>query len=581
MKRFDNSALPLVVILAIAVAVCVLGVLQYRWTGEISASEQQRLTTVLKKDSRQFEQQFAYDFERLGESFEIDPIEPASTIDGQVLARYLDWKRSTTRPDFLAGVYLWRWEPSRVPSLESLNPSVPQFRASNWPDALEQLGPDLEKQFHQLPRSMAGHDAFYYPWKFYGDTDAFVRPLFRLKTPARNSDMEVEPIGFFIVAVDGRYLNAHYFPELTEDLAASGFRTAIRTARPPYKAIYLSATDFPISISSPDERLNLFDSVVREARRRGRPVVDFIDADQQWQFVAQHSSGSLQGAVALWQGRNLAISLTLLLILLSCMGVVISTARRAERLGRFQLQFVAGVSHELCTPLTVINSTVENVADGIIEDPTKVREYAAILRDQSGKLSRLLDQVLLLASGRLGESSSELQSVDVAAVVAQTIAGSENVLREKQFTVQSEISRELSSIFADPVLLSECVENLISNAIKYAGATRWISIRVGEISTHLQHEIRVTVEDRGIGIGPDDLASIFEPFYRVQAIRDRQTRGAGLGLYLVKRMVEAMGGRISASSELGRGSCFVLHLPVKRLPKEQMAPILSSASAPK
>jgi len=582
MKRLNSAILPLTVILAIALAICVLGILQYRWTNEIAVSEQQRLAAVLKKDVREFNRRFAYDFERLGEAFELDPAEPASTIDGRMLARYVEWKQSTTEPDVLAGIYLWRKDAAPpAPDLESLDRTHLQFQTSNWASELEQLPPDLQKQFARLPSSMAGREALYYPWKFYGDGDALVRPLFRLVSPARDSDMEVEPIGLLIVEIDEHYLDTHYFPELVEDLSSSGFKTVIRSARPPYRTIYLSGVSFPISSSPPDAQLDLFDSVVQEAQRRGHPAVDFVGDGQQWQLVVRHSSGSLEAAVTEWRRTNLAISLGLLLILLICLGLVFSTARRAERLGKFQLQFVAGVSHELSTPLTVINSALENVADGIAGDPAKAREYALILRDQSSRLSRLLDQVLLLASGKLGQSSLDLQPVEIASVVALTIAASEQVLREKQFAVEKEIAADVPSVVADPVLVSECVENLINNAVKYAGPNRWIAVRVRHARTHSLDEIQVAIEDRGIGIASPELGSIFEPFHRVQAVRDGPTRGAGLGLYLVKRMVENMGGQVSVSSELGRGSSFVLHFPVKRSGKEMAAPVNTSASPAK
>jgi two-component system phosphate regulon sensor histidine kinase PhoR len=106
------------------------------------------------------------------------------------------------------------------------------------------------------------------------------------------------------------------------------------------------------------------------------------------------------------------------------------------------------------------------------------------------------------------------------------------------------------------------VENLFSNAVKYAGANRWAAVRARVVETLPQSEVQISVEDKGIGIAASDLSKICEPFYRVQAIRDGQIRGVGLGLYLVKHMMEGMGGRMSVSSELGRGSVFTLHFPV-------------------
>ncbi len=580
MKRLNNTALQLIVIVAIAVVVCVLGILQYRWTGEISAGEQDRLSRVVTKDARNFDEHVAYDFERLAESFEIDPIDPASTVESYVTRKYREWNETTSRPDLLAGIYIWRKTADQVPYFESLDRTSVQFQKSDSSNKIEVLQPKLEKDWGKLPIFMAGRQAVYYHWKFYGDSFALVRPVFRVVSPARDSDMGVEAMGFLVVQIDGMFLKEHYFPDLTEqDFADSGFNVAVRSAAPPFRTIYSSDPSFSISTSSPDARRNLFDSIAEQARRRGRPLVDFADASRQWQLVAQHPSGSLEAAVVNWRQRNLAIGLALLTLLLCCAGLIVSVARRAERLGNLQMQFVAGVSHELCTPLTVINSTVENLADGIVDDPVQVQEYAAILRGQGDRLSRLLEQVLLLASGKLGEPASKLRPVDLASIVSQAIVTSEKMLRNEGFTLKKEIALNLPPVKADPVLLGECIANLLSNAMKYGGSNRWIALRIREVKSHALHEVQVAVEDKGIGIAAGDLQSIFEPFYRVQAVRDGQVRGVGLGLYLVKRMIESMGGRISVTSEVGKGSSFVLHFSLRRLVNNQLAPSISSPSA--
>ncbi len=118
------------------------------------------------------------------------------------------------------------------------------------------------------------------------------------------------------------------------------------------------------------------------------------------------------------------------------------------------------------------------------------------------------------------------------------------------------------SSMADASAVITCIENLMSNAIKYGSSKQWVAIRARTDSSNSHQEVRISVEDHGIGIPETDIPHIFEPFYRVQAVRDHQIRGVGLGLHLVKRMMEDMGGRVSVSSELGRGTEVVLHFPV-------------------
>ena len=136
------------------------------------------------------------------------------------------------------------------------------------------------------------------------------------------------------------------------------------------------------------------------------------------------------------------------------------------------------------------------------------------------------------------------------------------MLRDAGFVVEKAIAEDLPPVVADPEAVNTCMENLISNAIKYAGEKQWLGVRARTVNGNSHAEVQVSVEDRGIGIPADDLPHIFEPFYRVQAVRDGQIRGVGLGLHLVRRMMEGMGGRVTASSEVGRGTCFVLYFPV-------------------
>ncbi len=560
--------LELVAIAAMAAVVVVLGTLQYRWINEIGVAEQERLQSALAAGVRNFNQQFAYDFERLGESFEIDPEAPASTVRTRLVRLYVNWTETTSRPELVAGVYLWIGDNGGAPHLESLDRGPNQLERTAWPSSLETLRPYLEKTASQLPPSMSGHDATYYPWTFYGDVPALIRPLFKMASEEADADMTVRPIGFLIVQIDSGFLKDRYFPDLVDHFfGASGFRVAIRNAGLPAQAFYVYDSTSPISISSPDAELNLFDSVEKEARRRGHAIVEPDNESRQWQLVAQYPSGSLQATVARWRFHNLAISIGLLVILAGTAALVFSAARKAEKLAKFQMEFVAGVSHELCTPLAAVNSAVENLADGVLDHPAQMREYASIIRDHGGRLERLMDEILQLASGKFDQTDAELQPVEVAAIITQGIAASEPALRAAGFTVETEVDADLLPLMADPASVRGCLENLVGNAMKYGGTARWIAVRARMVQARGQGEVQISVEDKGIGIAPRDLPNIFEPFYRAQSARSGQARGVGLGLYLVKRMMEGMGGRVSVTSQVGRGSCFTLHFPALGSPE--------------
>jgi len=133
------------------------------------------------------------------------------------------------------------------------------------------------------------------------------------------------------------------------------------------------------------------------------------------------------------------------------------------------------------------------------------------------------------------------------------------------FTLEEHVEAGLPFAMGDLRALSHCLQNLIANAVKYSGKSKWISVSASAhyLASHSE-EIWITVRDRGIGVSESDLPHIFEPFYRSAKSVDAQIHGAGLGLAVAKRIAEAMGGRLSLTSELGVGSAFTLHLKVAK-----------------
>jgi signal transduction histidine kinase len=566
MKWTKKPVFELSALLAMAAIVLVLGVLQFRWATEISRTEQERLTDELATSVRTFDQEFSYDFERLCESFELDFEAGSSTLESRAAHQYSKWASTAPRSGLIAGVHIWKLDEAHYASLESMDLEKQQFGEAAWPARLDPLHQYLKEQIPDLYYYEDARDAMYFPWRFYGTTPALIRPIYEISFSEKESDMDIEPVGFLVVELNAEILSGQYLPELVNrHFGMAGERTfgvAVRSGQPPYIALVPPSPSFPIATKSPDAALNLIDSASEEAKRRGHPTIEASDATQQWQLVVQHPAGSLVEAVASWRRRNLAISFGLLAVLSAGMILIFLLARRSRQLARLQVEFVAGVSHELCTPLAIINSAAENLADGVVEGPSQMAEYGGLIRDQGRRLERMIDEVLAFSSGQTGRATVELRQVEIANLIARSLSDSEPMLRDAGFAVEKEISTGLPPVMADPSAVVACIENLFSNAMKYANGTRWVAIRARVESDQLHPEVQVSVEDKGIGIPAADITKIFEPFYRVQAVRESQIRGVGLGLYLVKRIMEGMGGHVTVSSELGRGSHFILHFPI-------------------
>jgi signal transduction histidine kinase len=565
MRWRKKSLLELAAVFVIVAVVAVLAVLQYRWGGEIGRVEQNRLKSELGNSVGEFDQEFSYDFERLTESFQNDTEATAATLESRVAQQYAGWTRTAAHPGLIAGVHIWKTAYARESYFESFDPVSRRFEKVSWPPRLDHLHELLNPQVAYVAPMRDDREAALYPWTFYEDQAAFIRPVLQVSPEAKDPDFAVQPVGVLIIELDKSYLQRDYFPELVDRAFGSpvnrAFEVVVRSAEVPRSSIYSSDVSLPISANSPDAALNLFDSVQEVAKRRGYPPVQPSSESRQWQLAVQHPAGSLESLVAAWRQRNLAVSFGLLAILAGCMAFIFVLARREEQLARMQIEFVAGVSHELCTPLAIINSAAENLADGVVDSPQQLAEYGGLIAGQGRRLERLVDQILLFAAGRFDRSKLLCEPIQLAPIVARCVAESEPMLRDAGFTLEVELGERIPDALADPAAVSKCVENLISNAMKYSGTARWLAVRLVTVSTP-SPEVQILVADKGFGIPQADLRHIFEPFYRVQATRDRQARGVGLGLYLVKRMMEGMGGSVSVSNQPEGGALFALHFPV-------------------
>jgi signal transduction histidine kinase len=289
----------------------------------------------------------------------------------------------------------------------------------------------------------------------------------------------------------------------------------------------------------------------------------YAESQGMWQVTATHKSGSVEAAVGALRRRNLMASFGVLGVLAITMGLIVVASQRARRLARLQMDFVAGVSHELRTPLAVISSAAENIAHGVVEDKQQLVRYGNTIVKQSRQLTQLVEQVLLFAASQQPQRNQAYGRVTVSEVIDTALEGTSSEVAAAGFTVERRIESGLPLVNADFSALVRSLQNLITNAVKYGGENRWLRISAAAVKgSGRVEEVKLTVEDKGIGIGKDEIKHIFEPFYRSPAVSESGIHGTGLGLPLARTIVEAMGGRLTASSELGKGSAFTIHLPV-------------------
>ena len=239
--------------------------------------------------------------------------------------------------------------------------------------------------------------------------------------------------------------------------------------------------------------------------------------------------------------------------------IVLNDVTRLRRLETVRKDFVANVSHELKTPITLIKGFVETLQQGALEKREEAERFLDIMSKQVERLNAIIEDLLSLS--RLeqdsGKSAISMEKTKVLQILESAIRDCESKLFEKKISIQLNCSNELE-VFANSPLLNQAVLNLVDNALKYSEQGEKITVEAFVTGT----EIVIEVQDWGCGIGSAHLPRLFERFYRIDQARSRQMGGTGLGLAIVKHIVQEHGGSVSVNSTLGKGSRFSIHLPI-------------------
>ncbi|MCH7558045.1 MAG: hypothetical protein IIB56_11380 [Planctomycetes bacterium] len=227
-------------------------------------------------------------------------------------------------------------------------------------------------------------------------------------------------------------------------------------------------------------------------------------------------------------------------------------------LGKMKSDFVSTISHEFKSPLTSIRQLSEMLQAGRVPSEERRQRYYNVLLEQSERLSLLIDNILDFAKMEEGKKEFEFEMVDMGPLLEELVSTIQQQVRHEGFTVQAEIDKPLPSIQVDRAAITQAITNLIDNAIKYSAGAKKVFVRG---FTENQYLI-IAVQDFGLGIEPEEIDKVFERFYRGGDELTRTVKGSGLGLTLVKQIVQAHHGSVHVESEPGRGSTFSIRLPL-------------------
>jgi signal transduction histidine kinase len=633
-RRFRPPLVAVVVVLFGLMAV--LAWLQYRWLGQISEAERDRLRAGMTTGAGDFARDFDREIALAFLLFQPDAPEALSPADStqvadRFAARYDRWQAASRYPRLIKDFYLVDLETNASTAatrLRRFDPSGRKLDSVEWPASMSDWREQLLSS--EVKDASTGNSLFIrrMPPAIWNTVPALVVPTPITFTSNAASELKMTPaLSFALLTIDLDYASKELLPSLAERHFSRGglgaaYRTAVLSRDHEGKILFTSTPEFSprldtkgdasadlfqfrpqdfaalnaeirrfttFAVPRPEEMSSTFNHrVIAETRplsivvqtqdgvgagvRGGSPqggartmVSGAVAAARfnpgpppaHWKLVVAHPLGSLDAAVAAQRHRNLAVSGGVLGLLGVSMGLLVLATRRAQRLAKQQMEFVAAVSHELRTPLAVIRSAAENLADGVVKDDERIRRYGELMSAEGRRLTEMVEQILELAGIQSGQRGFALTAVSVAPLLRDIVSASSPLIERAGVQVEFDLADDVPSILGDEPALRRVFQNLIDNAVKYGGAGGWIRISAKRVGA----DVVVTVADNGIGIEPADQARIFEPFYRSASVVTAQMQGAGLGLSLVQRIVLAHGGRVTVKSAPREGSEFCVHLP--------------------
>jgi signal transduction histidine kinase len=573
--------------------------LQYRWQSALSNAELEQRRSALKAGATQFGHDFDRELARVYLAFQMDADSIGDQASDEFALHNDEWLSTAPYPRLVGDAYLESDDGDGGLHLARYNRESRRFESIDWPARLSSLRERFQKNHYD-----------------YTQTNPKVRKIVELTAdeipalviPIANTlgkgplDINVTPPSrYLVVTLNLDYLKEEFIPLLSKRYFSGSheleYDVAVTNRQTPPQVVYRTndalALTSPSSIEAEAELFSIHFEDIKDLvlerysrapglaamgqtpNRTRRLILSLPNQNSagvtpvgtvagRWRLLASHRMGSLEAMVANIRRRNLIISFGILVLLGASVVMLLISTGRAQRLAQQQMEFVAGVSHELRSPLASICAAGENLADGVVTTSPQVQKYGALIKGEGHRLTLMVEQVLEFAGIQAGRRPYEFRRVAVADVIERSLVNSRFSLANSSSWIERKIQSQMPDVMADPEALGQAIQNLINNAIKYSGNHSPIKILATTADSQNGLELQITVKDQGSGISPDDLPHIFDPFYRGREARAAQIPGSGLGLSLVKRIIEAHGGSVSVTTSTDRGSSFTLHLPVVR-----------------
>ncbi len=390
----------------------------------------------------------------------------------------------------------------------------------------------------------------------------YVQAQLRFTYPSRD-----RLTSFVAFSVDAQSLRSEFFPAL---LATRAHAWPAPTGFPPLVVTLIDDQGqvvYPPGGTAPrtyvDEREIPLVFLDRELFRLAG-TVDTSGADSPgaavWRLRTGYGDQTIPEIIAARAAPIRAIMTVLAVVLALGVFFVSRAAAREVRLAEMKANFVSSVSHDLKTPLALIQLFAETLELGRLKNTDRQQEYYRVINAEARKLTRRINNLLDFSKIEAGLRQYKREPEDLAEITRRVLESLDSQFRQSRFTVTTKMAPDVPPVMVDVEAVEQALENVISNAIKYSPERHEILVEVDAAGGYG----RVRVTDHGIGIPPRLQRQIFRKFYRVQEDARKGAQGTGLGLAIVDHIMRALGGSVAVESEPGRGSTFTLNFPVYR-----------------
>ena len=283
----------------------------------------------------------------------------------------------------------------------------------------------------------------------------------------------------------------------------------------------------------------------------------FSDSLDDWNIHATILDSPTIAASDASLARNLGVLGVAVFVLLGALIFIFINAQRERELADRQAGFLANITHELKTPLAVMQAAGENLSDGRVTEGERLKTYGDHIYNESVRLKRMIEKLLDAAKVDSGQLSSEQAPHYLQELTAEFVEANRSYIEDQGFNFKFTHDKNLPLVMVDADHVETTLNNLVENAMKYSKDHKEIAVKVEKKGRN----VAISVSDKGMGIPKKSIRYIFDKFYRVEDTLTAKTKGHGLGLSIVKNMVELNGGTIEVKSEYGKGSTFIVKFP--------------------